>query len=210
MARYADNHGTIRTLSDREVDILLRTTGERRAGFRDHCLFAFALATGLRMGELLALNIGDIFTEAGGVRRLISLKVWKGSKREGASKRAKAQEVRLPEGLRSKLARLLLNMARDTYSTKPEAPLFASVRRRRLSERMARAAFQRWQEESGFERRFTFHELRHTAVTGIYRRSGGDIKAAQRFARHADIGTTQRYAHVSDERMGQLCELMPC
>lgn len=208
MAQYSDSHGTARTLSDREVAALLKTTGERRLGFRDHCLFAFALATGLREGELLALNIGDVFAERG-ARRLLCLRSFKGSGRAGAELR-RDQEVRLPDGLRSKLERLRSNMKRDGLPVGEGDPLFVSARRKRLSDRMARAAFAKWQIEAGFERRFTFHELRHTAVTTAYRRGGQDIELARRFARHRSIATTQRYTHASDQALEQLSAVMPC
>lgn len=184
-------------------------TGERRASFRDHCLFATALATGLRESEILALNFGDVFSDKGRAKRVVRLRVFKGSEKEGASKR-KDQEVRLPDGLRSKLERLRKNMDADGLSTGRTAPLFVSSRKKRLSSRMVRVAFKRWQAEAGFERSFTFHDLRHTAITTAYHRSGKDLRVAQRFARHADISTTQRYIHASDDALESLAGLMPC
>ena len=58
MANYADSACTPRTLTEREQRALLKVTGEHRAGFRDHVLYAMALGTGLREHELIALSVG--------------------------------------------------------------------------------------------------------------------------------------------------------
>jgi integrase/recombinase XerC len=55
-------------LTDHEQRQLLKVTGERRDGYRDHVLYSTALATGLREHELAGLEIGDVF-EANGVAR---------------------------------------------------------------------------------------------------------------------------------------------
>lgn len=58
MANYADATRTPRTLTEREQRTLLKVTGEHRAGYRDHVLYAMALGTGLREHELIALSVG--------------------------------------------------------------------------------------------------------------------------------------------------------
>lgn len=91
-----------RTLIEREQKALLRVTGEHRAGWRDHVLFAMALGTGLRSLELLALDVGDVFDAAGRPCRRVALRVFKGDG-SGPDDR---QEVLLSEALRAKLQRL--------------------------------------------------------------------------------------------------------
>ena len=56
MANYATSTRTPRTLTEREQRSLLKVTGEHRAGYRDHVLYAMALGTGLREHELIALS----------------------------------------------------------------------------------------------------------------------------------------------------------
>ena len=63
MANYADGARTPRTLTEREQRALLKVTGEHRAGYRDHVLYAMALGTGLREHELIALDVGDVFRD---------------------------------------------------------------------------------------------------------------------------------------------------
>jgi integrase/recombinase XerC len=56
MANYADSTRTPRTLTEREQRALLKVTGEHRAGYGDHVLYAMALGTGLREHELTAAS----------------------------------------------------------------------------------------------------------------------------------------------------------
>ncbi len=65
-----------KTLTDVEQKLLLKVSGERRAGFRDHVIFSMALGTGLREHEIVALNIGDVFTASGKTKRRVQLEVF--------------------------------------------------------------------------------------------------------------------------------------
>jgi site-specific recombinase XerD len=69
--------------------------------------------------------------------------------------------------------------------------------------------FANWQQRAGFDRRFTFHHLRHTALTNIYRRTR-DIRVVQRAARHANINTTTIYATPTDEDILRAVRDLPC
>ena len=177
MANYADSTRTPRTLTDREQRALLKVTGEHRAGYPDHVLYAMALGTGLREHELIALTVGDVFRE-GRPRRRLLLSVFKGAQRTGGM-----QEVLLSESLRGKLRRFWAWKARERESLTDDAPLFVSRLGRRLSLRQVRHGFTVWQDRAGFERRVTFHMLRHSAVTNLYALTK-DIRITQRFARH--------------------------
>jgi integrase len=53
---------------------------------------------------------------------------------------------------------------------------------------------------AGFDRRYGFHAMRHSAVTAVYRATG-NLFLAQRFARHASPLTTIVYTHPSDEEL---------
>jgi len=193
-----------RTLDEREVDRLLKTTGQHKDGFRDHVLISLALATGLREHELLALNVGDVFTALGHARRVVPLRVFKTSNSDSA-----AQEVRLSEGARAKLEKLFAWKRSRGESLEADAPVFVSAKGGRLSDRMLRHAFRTWQERAGFDRRFTFHALRHTACTNLYRRTK-DIRLTQRFARHRSVLSTTIYTHASDEDLARAVEDLPC
>lgn len=193
MPHYADRRRPPKTLTEAEQAQLLKTTGEHARGFRDHVLFAMALGTGLRCHELLALNVGDIADGGNKVKRRVTLRVFK-----RCTDRPAPQVVFLPDGVHYKLGRLLAWKRKRGESLAPDAPLFVSRHGNRLSERMARTAFRRWQERAGLPHTHNFHALRHTACTNVYRKTR-DIRLVQRFARHADVHTTTIYAQPSDE-----------
>jgi len=193
-----------KTLTDLEQRLLLKFSGERRGGWRDHVIFSLALGTGLREHEILALDVGDVFDPGGRVCRRVQLRVFKRCRVEQAE-----QEVILPDGVRAKLAKLHGWKKRAGESLKPDAPLFVSRKGNRLSARQLRHLFHQWQERAGFERRLSFHSLRHTACTSVYRRTR-DIRLTQRFARHKSLLTTSIYTHPSDEDLVRSVRDLPC
>ncbi len=90
-----------------------------------------------------------------------------------------------------------------------DAPLFLSAQGGRLSQRAAQWRFHWWQQRAGFDRRYGFRALRHSAVTNVYRASR-DLFLAQRFARHASPLTTVIYTHPSDEESYEMMRELPC
>ena len=148
----------VRTLTENEQRLLLKVTGQRRDGFRDHVIYSLALGTGLREHELLALNVGDVFDAAGKAKRRLRLRVFKRASADPA-----LQEVLLPDLVRAKLERLMAGRRRAGEVTTPDTPIFVSRRGTRLSARQLRHAFGVWQKRCGFDRHFNFHTLRHYA-----------------------------------------------
>jgi len=204
MTAYASQRRPPRTLTEIEQARLLKISGEHVRGFRDHMIFALALGTALRESELLALNVGDVADRRNKPKRRIVLRVFKRCTDQPAP-----QEVFLPDGLVYKLGRFLGWKARRGESLEPEAPLFMSRHGKRLSSRMAREAFRRWQDRAGLDRSYSFHCLRHTACTNVYRRER-DIRLVQRFARHVNISTTTIYAQPSDEDLLRAVRDLAC
>lgn len=196
MSSYVDTVSRpVRTLTENEQRLLLKVTGQRVAGWRDHVLYSLALGTGLREHELVALDVGDVFDEAGQARRRVALRVFKRASQEPA-----LQEVMLPDLVRAKLEKLLAGRKRTGEPITAATPIFVSRLGRRLSTRQLRHAFGVWQRRAGFERHFSFHSLRHSACGNIYRASK-DLRLTQRFARHKSVITTTIYTHPSDEEL---------
>ena len=167
---------------------------------RDHILYSMALGTGLRLKELLSLNVGDVSPEGRGVRQRVVLLVTKGNRRG---------EVFLPPRLQPKLKRFLSWKRKNSQPLEQDQPLFLSAQGRRLSPRAAQWRFAWWQERAGFDRRYNFHALRHSAVTNVYRASK-NLFLAQRFARHASPLTTIVYTHPADEELWEGVRDLPC
>jgi integrase/recombinase XerC len=188
-----------RTLTDREVKKILATTGAAKDGFRDHVIISLALGCGLRESEILGLNVGDVTNDGRTPKRIIQLRVFKNAK---AGAHLSDHRVHVPDATFYKLEKYL--QWTDGHfkigQLHSSAQLFWSRKGNRLSDRSVRDMFHRWQKLAGFEHVYNFHTLRHTAISAV-RRKTGDIRLAQRFARHANIATTVRYDHVSDEEV---------
>jgi integrase/recombinase XerC len=196
-----------RTLTRAEVKRLLDVTGQLRSTFRDHVLLSLALGTGLRCHELVALDVDDVVTPDGNVRRVLQLRRFKGSTRPQAD--ASAQRVHLPGSTWYKLEKYVrTERLAQLVGQRPRQPLFTSRRSQRLSERAVRALFAKAQKVARFDHRYNFHALRHTAITMV-QASARDVRLTQRFARHADINTTLRYEHGGDEQLSAVVKDLP-
>jgi site-specific recombinase XerC len=205
MTAYADTVARpVKTLTEAEQRALLKVTGQHVDGFRDHVIYSLALGAGLREHEILALDVGDVFDDAGRAKRRLVLRVFKRSAKEPA-----LQEVLLPDAVRAKLDKLLATRKRAGETITPATPVFVSRLGRRLSARQLRHAFAVWQERAGFERHLSFHATRHTACSGVYRASK-DLRLTQKFARHKSVVTTSIYTHPTDDELLRAVQELIC
>jgi integrase/recombinase XerC len=193
-----------RAMAEDEVEKLLRASGDDPEFWRDHMLLSLPFGTGLRIHEVVALNVGDVAHDDGRARRFVQLRVFKGSKRLGGT-----QEIELNERTQMKIEAYLIYRRRRGEVLAPATPLFLSRFGRRLSVRQARRLFSEWQDEAGLERHFTYHCARHTACSALYDATK-DIRAVQDFARHRSIATTQMYTHISRTRLSRALQRLPC
>jgi len=167
---------TPKILTDDEVRRLLTATSRAERDLRDHMLLALALTTGLRVSELVALNVGDV-RNGKGVKSIVELRVTKGD-RPG--------EIVIPEKVRRRLVAFLGWRAEQGETISDDAPLFTSrgggrggaERGSRLSVRTAEHIFTTWQARAGFDRKMNFHGLRHTFATKLLR-STGNLRLVQ-------------------------------
>lgn len=204
MPAYAASALPPRTLTIDEQDRLLRITGQHRDGFRDHLIISVALGTALREHEIAALDVGDVVNEQGGIRRRVPLRVFKRSNPD-----PEAQQIFLPDNLVYKLTKFLDWKRRHGESLAPDAPLFVSRIHRRIATRTLRLMIRTWQERAGFDYIFSFHKLRHSALTNIQKRKK-DPTITQRVARHSDIQSTMIYTRPSDQDVLDAIRDLPC
>ena len=149
---------------------------------RDDAVLEVLYGSGLRVGELCGLDVGDLDLERG--RAL----VWgKGDKRRA---------VPLSEHAVSAL-RVWLRDGRSHVAgdASPTSALFLNRRGRRLGPRDVRRILDRRSAAPTHP-----HALRHTFATHLLD-GGADLRAVQELLGHADLATTQRYTHVSRERL---------
>ena len=182
------------TLTIDEQRLILRATA---GNVRDHTIISLALGTGLRLAEIVGLNVGDVFAPDSTPRVRVRV-------RAAIAKGGRAADVFLPDRLVAKLKRFWRWKRERGEGLAPDAPLFCNQSRARISKRRVQFAWATWQRRAGFDQLYGFHALRHTAVTNVYRASR-DLFLAQRFARHASPLTTTVYTHPSDDEVaGQL------
>ncbi len=187
------------TLTQVEQRTILRATSKN---LRDHLIISLALGTGLRLGEIVGLNVGDVFNGNGRPRTRIRI-------RPEIAKRGKAGDVFMPDKLVVKLRRFRAFKKQRQESLEPNAPLFCNQSRTRISRRRVQFAWREWQKRAAFDRLYPFHCLRHSAVTNVYRQTR-DLFLAQRFARHVSPLTTTVYTHPSDEEMRDRVRMLTC
>ena len=181
-----------KTLSTGEQARLLEVVA-REGSRRDLALLTLALGTGLRLREILGLNVGDVTTRSSEV-------VWKAELPRGITKGRRGGVAFLSGKVRSALEGYLAAKQVIGESMARKAPLFCSSQSRRLSLRQLQVISKRWQLAAEFDRPYNFHTLRHTAITNVYRATK-DLFLTQRFARHANPITTVIYTHPSDEEI---------
>ena len=143
------------TLTADEQQLILRATAGHP---RDHLVYSLALGTGLRLAEIVGLNVGDVFLPGGAPRVRVRI-------RAETAKGGRAADVFLPDRLVAKLKRFRVWKAKHGESVDPAAPLFCSQSGRRLSKRRVQFVWREWQRAAGLDRLYPFHALRHTAVT---------------------------------------------
>ncbi|BBO89854.1 tyrosine-type recombinase/integrase [Desulfosarcina ovata] len=148
---------------------------------RDRVVIELFLGTGIRLQELVDLDIDDVDLDA-----------------KHLHVRAKG-DVPQVKFLKSKLRSLLrgyLKERRKQGDGECQA-LFVSNRGTRLSERQVARRLEHWLKAAGIEKQLTPHSLRHTFATHLYSRTG-DILVVQRALGHRDLSTTQIYTHLVD------------
>lgn len=152
---------------------------------RDLALVEVLYATGVRIGELVALDIDD----ADFGRRTLRV-LGKGNK-----------ERMVPFGVPAADALTRWLGARSALSTSASgAALFLGARGGRLGQRQARAVVDHALRNLGDTSASGPHTLRHTAATHLLD-GGADLRSVQELLGHASLATTQLYTHVSVERL---------
>jgi len=160
-----------------------RSTRQYRA-LRNLALVDLLFATGLRVGEVSSLNLGD-FAVADSCFRVKG----KGGRDRLAfvvdeqTLQIQREHVKLRSSMASESPALFVNACGERLSTQGIANIISQFRK-----------------DAGIERHITPHMLRHTVAT-LLLRNGVDIRVVQEFLGHASIATTQRYTHITKDHL---------
>ena len=185
------------TLTEGEIGRLRAVLGQETGlvADRDRLAFEVLLGTGIRLGSLVSLNVGDIDLKLG----TLHIKA-KGGRQE---------RVFLNPLLARMLGRFLRKVAPSAAAGNggPDVPLIRSIHGRRLGARQVQLRFAKWCREAGISptsdgqtRPVSVHSLRHTFATRLYNKTG-DLHLVQRGLGHRQITTTEIYARVSQDAL---------
>lgn len=179
-----------RVLSVAEVERVLRQPDVRTpGGLRDRAMLELLYATGIRVSELVSLNLGDVNLEQGYLRC-----VGKGSKERLVPVGSFAQD-----SLRTYLGQGRPKLIRDPH----EQCLFVNHHGRRLTRQGFWKIVKRYAELAKVDKAITPHTLRHSFATHLLE-NGADLRSVQEMLGHADISTTQIYTHLTRVRLKEV------
>jgi len=152
---------------------------------RDYCIITLFLNCGMRLAELVNINITDIRDEKLTV-------VGKGNKE---------RTIYLNEACVNAIENYMPVRNSMTPTASDKNALFLSSRHRRISRRMVQTIVETNVKKLGLDpHKYTTHKLRHTAATLMYQ-AGVDIRALQEILGHEQLSTTEIYTHVSNDQL---------
>lgn len=178
-----------RAISVAEVERLLEQPDKRSTpeGKRDKAMLELLYATGMRVTELVSLNVRDVNLRAGFVRCF-----GKGSKERIIPIHNKAIRA-VKSYLDDVRARLL--------AATGETALFLNRRGQRLTRQGFWLILKGYTKKAGIEAEITPHVLRHSIATHLLHSGKMNLRELQELLGHANISTTQVYTHLTTERM---------
>lgn len=179
---------------------LLRAINRRSPfGERDFQMLRLLASTGLRVGELVGLNVSDVWHQ-GQVRSVLFV-------RATIAKGGYTRSVPLCQVAREAIAALVAFLSVRGFSTAPEAPLLVVRQHRRISIRLVQQIVQLLREKAGQDTPATPHSMRHFFATQLVERTG-DVVAVSRLLGHRQLQNTLTYASSSLERLAQVVEAL--
>lgn len=173
-------------LSSQEVSLLLeQPNGEGLKSIRDKAMLEVAYATGMRVTEIISLNVSDIDIES-------SLVTCKNENKQRIIPLGKLSLSALKEYMT--IARP--NMIKDDNET----ALFVNVNGKRLTRQGFWKIIKFYKEQAHITKDITPHVLRHSFATNLLQ-NGADLKSIQTMLGHSDISSTQVYMQFQDDSL---------
>lgn len=172
---------------------------DNRNSERDHAITTLFLNCGMRLSELVGINIKDLNFEENQLNV-----IGKGNK-ERTIYLNKACVNAIHEYM---MVRPKEGVKKDSKNS--DKALFLSERRQRIGKRTVQNIIYKELRLAGIDTdKYSVHKLRHTAATLMYQYGGVDIRALQELLGHESISTTEIYTHVSNEQVRNAVERNP-
>ena len=167
-----------------------------RNSVRDHAIITLFLNCGMRLSELVGINISNIYFSE--------------SRMTVIGKGNKERTIYLNKACMNALKDYLSIRPHDTVKNDSRDALFLSERKERISNRTVQNIVKNELARAGLDTtKYSVHKLRHTAATLMYQYGDVDIRALQELLGHESISTTEIYTHVNDERVRNAVENNP-
>lgn len=173
-------------LTSREVDLLLeQPNSSDPKGCRDKAMLEILYATGMRVTELISLNVEDVNISAGVVK---------------CSHGGKNRLIPMYDTAVRALSEYI-NSVRNTLVASPyEDALFVNMNGDRMSRQGFWKIIKQYQDMAGIKKDITPHTLRHSFATHLLE-NGADLRSIQEMLGHSDISSTQLYTKLIKQQL---------
>ncbi|MBQ0038155.1 MAG: site-specific tyrosine recombinase XerD [Clostridiales bacterium] len=173
-------------LTAKEVELFLeqpKCVDEK--GFRDHAMLELLYATGIRVTELIDLNVDDVNLSTGLLR---------------CCSKEKERVIPLYPGAVKALQDYIRDIRSRIIADEDEQALFVNMNGSRMSRQGFWKIIKYYQEKAEINKEITPHTLRHSFAVHLLE-NGADLRSIQEMLGHADISSTQIYTHVIQKQL---------
>ena len=178
-------------LTGREIELLLaQPVCVDAKGFRDKAMLEVMYATGIRVTELIDLDVDDVNLELGIIKCA-------GSK--------KSRAIPLYPGALKALSAYLKDVSKSMIADPSEKALFVNVNGVRMSRQGFWKILKHYQGTARIEKEITPHTLRHSFAVHLLE-NGADLGSLQELMGHSDISSTQMYTHMVNQKLKSVYE----
>lgn len=178
-------------LTSHEIELLLsQPTNVDAKGQRDKAMLEVMYATGIRVSELIELNIDDVNLEQGLIK-------CNGTK--------KSRMIPLYPGALRALTAYLRDVRERMISDSEEKALFVNVNGTRMSRQGFWKILKHYQVSAHIDKEITPHTLRHSFAVHLLE-NGADLGSLQELMGHSDISSTQMYTHMVNQKLKAVYE----
>lgn len=179
-------HKLPQILTSKEVELLLEQPSCTDAkGYRDRAMLELLYATGIRVSELIALNLNDVNISAGVVRCI---------------SRDKERMIPLYDTAVKALTEYIEFIRPQMIAMPNEQALFVNVSGERMSRQGFWKIIKSYQQKAHIEKTITPHTLRHSFAAHLLE-NGADLHSIQEMLGHADISSTQIYSQLVKKQL---------
>ncbi|HOK44091.1 MAG TPA: tyrosine recombinase XerC, partial [Thermoclostridium caenicola] len=175
---------------DESIQLLESVEGKNQE--RDYAILVLFLNCGLRLSELVGINLSNI----------------RGDTLTVIGKGNKERTIYLNQACLDAINAYL--RVRPVEGVKDKNALFLSERKQRISPKTVQYLVKKYLGAAGLDtQKYSTHKLRHTAATLMYKHGHVDIRALQAILGHESIATTEIYTHIDDDQLRRAVESNP-